>query len=425
MPTNHDAKAALPVTVTAASKTLTRNVLVKRMPYVVTDAELSTDLVAIDPDTGAIIQDILFLGRVFHYDPTDHTTAHDGTTCLVSFEGNRYKLASGTDVFAYAVIDNTLTAPPGSPSIGDSYLVAAGATGAWSGKDNQVAVRTTRGWEFVIFAIGRLLYVKSGTNADTFYRRNAGGSWVSGFGSQTIGANSVKPSALIGKGLRWFIENQTTNTPPGSPSVGDAYIIGPIPTGAWSGNAGKIAICEVGTSFTIYTPRDGELAYDKALKIDVRFDSGSGAWLSASGAIINAAVSPTVTTGGTSTGGSGSYTWGPATAPTKTPQWLQDDGVALNYTARKTAARLRMRYQFHNASAIILTIGIFRDGDATALDWVNWVGPVGSPLTTGVAWFEIASADALIHTYRPVLINNGGGTPAAPTRRRFEIEEFA
>lgn len=33
-----------------------------------------------------------------------------------------------------------------------------------------------------------------------------------------------------------------TNTPPGSPTVGDAYICGSAPTGAWAGKANKVAI---------------------------------------------------------------------------------------------------------------------------------------------------------------------------------------
>lgn len=42
------------------------------------------------------------------------------------------------------VIDATTTAPPGSPVDGDVYLVAAGATGAWSGTDGQLAARCHR-----------------------------------------------------------------------------------------------------------------------------------------------------------------------------------------------------------------------------------------------------------------------------------------
>ena len=38
-----------------------------------------------------------------------------------------------------AVLDRHLTAPPASPADGDRYIVASGATGAWSGWDLNVA----------------------------------------------------------------------------------------------------------------------------------------------------------------------------------------------------------------------------------------------------------------------------------------------
>lgn len=278
---NHEAVAAFPVAPSSAAKQLARDMAVRRMAYVVALASEVPSLVAVDPASGAAIIDILCLGRVFHYDSTDTTTAHDGTTCLVSVEGRRYKLASGTDVFAYAVLDKTHTAPPGSPTIGDAYLVATAATGAWVGQDNNVAVLTARGWEFVIFGIGRLLYVE---NTDTYWHKNASGTWTLGFGAQSLAADSVPPSALIGKPIRWQIENQTTNAPPGTAAVGVQYIIGPSPTGAWAGNAGKLAICEVVNTFTIYTQRTGELAYDKALAKEVRY-SGA-AWVSGTDALV-------------------------------------------------------------------------------------------------------------------------------------------
>src|SRR5690349_9081061 len=154
MTVNHDAVAALPISGNA-NKTLTRNLLTARMPYVLADSDDSRNLIATDPATGALIVDLLLFGRIFHFDPLDTTTAHDGTSCLVSADGLRYRLALGTDVFAYAVLDNSLATPPVSPSLGDAYLVAAAATGAWAGKSNYIAVKTNRGWEFLNFSIGR------------------------------------------------------------------------------------------------------------------------------------------------------------------------------------------------------------------------------------------------------------------------------
>lgn len=51
----------------------------------------------------------------------------------------------------FAVHSATTTAPPGGPAVGDHYLVPAGATGAWAGQADKVAIwrNLTDGWLFV------------------------------------------------------------------------------------------------------------------------------------------------------------------------------------------------------------------------------------------------------------------------------------
>lgn len=48
------------------------------------------------------------------------------------------------------VIDMDLTAPPGSPADGDMHIVAASATGAWVGEDDNLARYVAEGdfWQF-------------------------------------------------------------------------------------------------------------------------------------------------------------------------------------------------------------------------------------------------------------------------------------
>lgn len=46
------------------------------------------------------------------------------------------------------VINQTNTAPPGSPSDGDTYIVAASPTGAWTGQAKSIAYYNTSGWIF-------------------------------------------------------------------------------------------------------------------------------------------------------------------------------------------------------------------------------------------------------------------------------------
>lgn len=88
------------------------------------------------------------------------------------------------------VVDKDLTSPPGSPANGAAYIVGASATGAWAGKDGQIAYWLT--------AVGAWSYLAPGTDdrwkvrvsdEDADYRWN-GTAWAidsSGGGSFTGG----------------------------------------------------------------------------------------------------------------------------------------------------------------------------------------------------------------------------------------------
>lgn len=51
-------------------------------------------------------------------------------------------------VVGLSIISRSLTAPHGSPSAGDRYIVATGGTGAWAGQDGKLAVYRDSAWEF-------------------------------------------------------------------------------------------------------------------------------------------------------------------------------------------------------------------------------------------------------------------------------------
>ncbi len=58
-----------------------------------------------------------------------------------------------------SVLDRDLTAPPGSPSDGDRYIPASGATGDWSGKDLNIAAYQDGAWAFLVPRVGWLVWV--------------------------------------------------------------------------------------------------------------------------------------------------------------------------------------------------------------------------------------------------------------------------
>lgn len=80
--------------------------------------------------------------------------------------------------FAYhlSVKDRDLTAPPGSPASGDTYIPAATATGAWAGKEKQIAVYTGSAWAF---GVPREGWVASIDDEDVMIRYD-GSAWSTG-----------------------------------------------------------------------------------------------------------------------------------------------------------------------------------------------------------------------------------------------------
>lgn len=436
----HDIQAAVPPTGSGpVDKTLLRDTIQLRAPYVLASSESAGDLIAVDPVTGAAINHILYRGRVFAYDDTDHTTDDDGLTCLVTSDGRRYKLADIAEVPAYSVLTRSLNAPPGSPAIGDAYLIAAAATGAWAGHSNEVSVWTARGWEFIDFGVGRLIYVE---DIDAYYHRNAGGAWISGFGNLVIGANSVPLSAAINFGRRVIVENMTTNAPPGTAAVGEAYIIGPSPTGAWAGSALKIAICEVANTFTIYNPGNGWLAFNKGDSTEYRYNGS--AWISAAGTWIDRKSVQTASGSTTAPSGSSGYIYSATTAPTTSHRRLIDD-ASLTYTAKKSGARLRFRYsadcrfQYNSipSAGSDIVVGLFRDAESNAIAWaqvpaiaaLSALGAQLQPAHLEYA-FEVDASDASAHAYKVAIISLVSLGPVTCdantlTRRTLSVEEAA
>lgn len=79
-------------------------------------------------------------------------------------------------VVGLAVTSRTTTTPPASPAEGDRYIVPAGATGAWAGRTDQIAVRIAGAWEYHVPKVGWLAYIED-EQVLSVYRA---GAWSAG-----------------------------------------------------------------------------------------------------------------------------------------------------------------------------------------------------------------------------------------------------
>lgn len=81
------------------------------------------------------------------------------------------------------------------------------------------------------------------------------------------------------------VVNATTNAPPGSPVNGDAYIIGPSPTGAWAARANQIArwTTDLTTpAWEYFIPKSGWTCYNIATTVMLKYSGSTWAGIALS-----------------------------------------------------------------------------------------------------------------------------------------------
>lgn len=81
------------------------------------------------------------------------------------------------DALVLAVVeDRDLAAPPGSPSEGMMWLVAAGASGDWSGQAGKLAHFIGGAWAFYDVPVGARLWIRD----ELLETRRSASGWVAG-----------------------------------------------------------------------------------------------------------------------------------------------------------------------------------------------------------------------------------------------------
>lgn len=118
------------------------------------------------------------------------------------------------------VIDR-LNVPPGAPADGDSYLVTSVASGAWTGRENHIAIWNTGAWLFVpgfdddgaLIAIGATqegmrVFVR---DEDLFYRWT-GATWTPIDQDPVFTVATLPAAATFPRGRAWVSDSNATWT---------------------------------------------------------------------------------------------------------------------------------------------------------------------------------------------------------------------
>lgn len=126
-------------------------------------------------------------------DVTKHRVINDSSTSITDLWSaqkikNEIELAKHNIEPQASVKDQNLLSPPTTPVIGDRYIIAAGtATGAWAGKNTQIAEWDGTTWQFYVPQTGWTAYVD---DEQKVYSWN-GSTWVrTGGALQTVTAGN-------------------------------------------------------------------------------------------------------------------------------------------------------------------------------------------------------------------------------------------
>lgn len=160
----------------------------------------------------------------------ENTGPRNGIVYGWNLGDSTYKSAMDTNLkkigamLQMSVKDRGLSAPPGTPANGDTYIVGPSATGLWAGHEDDIAIYYTSdtAWFFLTPVNGWTSYIED-EEVLSLYN---GSLWTGGI-------------TLDGQ---LSIADRDLTAPPGSPSHGDAYIPDATATGDWAGEEDNIAI---------------------------------------------------------------------------------------------------------------------------------------------------------------------------------------
>lgn len=327
----------------------------------------------------------------YAYDSADTTTADDGGLTTIVVSGRRYKRSTET-ILTARVLSATTVAQPGSPALGDAYVLTAAPTGTdWASKAKNIATYTARGWVFRAPVEGLIVYVEDDA---AFYHYSAGGTWTLGLGALGVADGSIEPQMLADPFYMIKVEDER-NAPPGSaPTAGTCYQVGTSPTGGFSGHATEVARWD-GSAWVFLAGSDGDTIYRK--DIELLYTLRSGAW------------EPSVRAAGVQQVDHVTQASNSQTSVTSTPKYFTGSISMTSDTAKYLRVHLQgFQYDIYggNGTTNDYEIGFYRDTESTPLHVLKTETFTGSGTTISLgaaedlAAFHVAVPDTASHTYR-------------------------
>lgn len=118
----------------------------------------------------------------------------------------------GGDLVTWSVVSQALQSPPASPAAGDTYIVASGGAGAWTGWDGSIARRENGAWVRYIPATGWRAY-DANLNAMVKYQSPNWVTELSGYSSVTEAfASGAATISLAGAASGGYVVSTTPPT---------------------------------------------------------------------------------------------------------------------------------------------------------------------------------------------------------------------
>lgn len=112
---------------------------------------------------------------VINKDSPDRTTQSTIAASLIA-TAERWRTLFNGNTPNYAIVEYGVTAPP-SASVGDKYVVGAGATGAFSDHEDEIAEKTENGWAFLEPSFGWLIVSETDGSGSNVARVWDGSQW--------------------------------------------------------------------------------------------------------------------------------------------------------------------------------------------------------------------------------------------------------